>query len=161
MQSVSAVVPGQVLLESTVWVFLSRGKSRQLLRLLLIISPIIVGSFLIGLSFDIKGVDRSGSLVLVGMLPWVLKYTFRATNLTLQRLGQPILYPISLSVAGVVLAELTLHLTAPQPLVWQLLVAALGFATIYLLSTLIPSVRSEIMSLRESLGELSLSRQTA
>ena len=152
---------GQLLFESTVWLFVSRGKSERLLKLSLVISPIIVGSFVIGLPFGIKGVALFGSLVLVGLLPWILKYAFRGTNLTLQRLGQAILYPISLCLAGVVLAELALHLTAPQRLGSQLLVAALGFATAYLLSILIPSVRSEVMSLRELLGELSLSRQSA
>jgi O-antigen/teichoic acid export membrane protein len=152
---------GQLLLESTLWLFVSRGQSRRLLKLLLIISPVIVGSFAIGLPFGIKGVALSGSLTLLVILPWILKFAFRGTNLTLPRLGQAILHPIALCLGGVVLAELGLHLIAPQRIVPQLLVAALGFAAAYSLSALIPAVREEIISLRGLLGEMRLSRQTA
>jgi PST family polysaccharide transporter len=140
---------GQLLLESTIWLFVSRGQSRQLLKLLLIISPIIVGSYAIGLPFGIKGVAVSGSLVLLAIFPWILKFSFRGTDLTLQRLGQAILCPISLGLAGVCLAKLALYLIAPQRIVAQLLVAALGFAAGYSLSLLIPPVREEVMSVRK------------
>ena len=96
-----------------------------------IISPIMIGSYAIGLPFGIKGVALSGSLVLLAMFPWILKFSFRGTNLTLRRLGQAILCPISLCLAGVCLAELALHLIAPQRIVSQLLVTALGFAAGY------------------------------
>ena len=78
----------QLLLESTIWLFVSRGQSQQLLKLLLVISPIIVGSYALGLPFGIKGVALSGSLVLLAILPGMLKFAFRGTNLTLQRLGR-------------------------------------------------------------------------
>ncbi len=144
---------GQLLLELTIWLFVSRGQSQQLLKLLLIISPIIVGSYAIGLPFGIKGVALSGSLVLLAIFPWILKFSFRGTNLTLQRLGQTILYPISLCLAGVCLAELALHLIAPQRIVSQLLVTALGFVGGYSLSLLIPPVRQEIISIRRLFGK--------
>ena len=54
----------QLLLESTIWLFVSRGQSQQLLKMLLVISPIIIGSYAIGLPFGIKGVALSGSLML-------------------------------------------------------------------------------------------------
>jgi O-antigen/teichoic acid export membrane protein len=152
---------GQLLLNLTIWLFVSRGQSGRLLKLQLTISPIIVGSFAVGLPFGIKGVALSGSLVLVGIFPWILKYTFRGTDLTLRRLGQAILFPIALCLTGVFLGEVTLHVIAPQRTLLQLLVAALSFATAYLLSALIPAVRKEVMSFREILGELGLSRQTA
>jgi len=148
---------GQLLLESTVWLFVSRGQSKRLLILLLIISPIIVGSYAIGLPFGIKGVALSGSLVLLAIFPWILKFTFRGTALTLGCLVQAIVYPISLSLAGVVLAELVLHLIAPQRIASQLLVTVLGFAAAFSLSTLIPAVRQEVMSFRELFSELRLS----
>jgi PST family polysaccharide transporter len=151
---------GQLLLNLTVWLFVSRGQSGRLLRLCLIISPVIVGSFAIGLPFGIKGVALSGSLGLVGMLFWVLKYAFRGTNLTLQRLGHSILPPIALCLAGIFSAELSLHLLAPQRTVSQLLVVGLGFAAAYSLSALIPAVREEIVSFGALLTELRLSRQT-
>ena len=150
---------GQLLLESTLWLFVSRGQSKRLLKLLLIISPLIIGSYAVGLPFGIKGVALSGSLVLLAIFPQILKFAFRGTTLTLGRLGQAILCPISLCLAGVFLAELALHLIAPQRIVSQLLVIGLAFAATYLLSALIPSVRAEVMSFKELSGELGLSRQ--
>jgi PST family polysaccharide transporter len=152
---------GQLLFESIVWLLVSRGESARLFKLLLVISPIIVGSFAIGLPFGIKGVALTGSLVLVAMFPWILKYTFRGTHLNLQRLGQAILCPIALSLAGIFLAELALHLIAPHGMVSQLLVAALAFAATYLLSALARPVREEVMSFKRLLSELRLSNQTA
>lgn len=152
---------GQLLFESTVWLFVGRGQSQRLLKLLLIISPIIVASFLIGLPFGIKGVALSGSLVLLAILPWILKFAYRGTDLTLSRLGRAILYPVSLGIGGVLLAELALLLIAPQGVVSQLLVAALGFAVASSLSALIPQVREEALSLRKLFAEMRLSGQAA
>jgi PST family polysaccharide transporter len=149
----------QVLFNLTIWLFVSRGQSGRLLRLLLIISPVIVGSFAIGLPFSIKGVALSGSLGLVGILVWVLKYAFRGTNLTLQRLGRAILPPIALCLGGIFSAELSLHLLAPQRIVSQLLVVGLGFAVAYSFSALIPAVRQEIVSLRALCAEMRFSSQ--
>ena len=145
---------GRLLFESTTWLFVSRGQSQQLLKLLLIISPIIVASLRDRLPFGIKGVALSGSLVLLAILPWMLKFAFRGTNLTLQRLGRALLYPIALSIAGVLFAELALELMRPESIFSQLLVTALSFAAAYLLSTLLPPVREELMSLRKLSSEL-------
>jgi PST family polysaccharide transporter len=148
-----------LLLESAIWLFVSQGQSGRLLKVLLIISPIIVGSYAIGLPFGIKGVALCGSLVLVAILPGVLKYAFRGTQLTLQRLGHAVLWPIALSLAGVFMAELALHLISPQGIVSQLGVVALSFAAAYFLSALVPPIREEAVSLRKLFGELRLSRQ--
>jgi O-antigen/teichoic acid export membrane protein len=139
---------GQLLLESTNWLLVSQGQSKRLLKLMLIVSPIIVGGYAIGLPFGIKGVALSGALVLLAIFPWILKFSFRGTTLTLQRLGQAILYPILVCAAGVCSAELTLHLIAPQRTVLQLLVTALGFAVGASFSFLLPPIREEVRSLR-------------
>jgi PST family polysaccharide transporter len=151
---------GQLLLELTLWFFVGRGESGRLLKLLLVVSPILIVSFAIGLPFGIKGVALSGSLVLIAIFPWILKYAFRGTRLNLHRLGQAIRCPIALSLAGVFSAELALHLIAPQRIVSQLLVVALGFATAYSLSALIRPVREEAMSLRSLFSELRAPSQT-
>jgi O-antigen/teichoic acid export membrane protein len=156
--AISALV--QLFLESTIWLFVSRGQSDQLLKLLLIICPVIVSSFVIGLPFGIKGVALFGSSVLVIILPWILKFTFRGTNLTLQRVGQALMYPILVSLVGVVFAELATHLMIPQGLFWQLLFAALGFAAAYSLSLLITPVRKEIVSFGKLFSDFRLSNQT-
>jgi O-antigen/teichoic acid export membrane protein len=145
---------GQLLLDSTIWLFVCRGQSGRFLKLLLIISPIIVGSFLIGLPFGIKGVALSGSLVLVGIFPWILKFTFQGTQLTVRRLGEAILCPIALCFGGVISAEIALRLIGPKGAGPQLLVTALGFAAAYLLSALIPRVQREIVLFKDVAKEL-------
>lgn len=149
----------QLLLESTIWLFVSRGQSGRLLKLLLIISPIVVGSFAIGLPFGIKGVALSGSLVFLAIFPQVLKYAFRGTDLTLRRLGHAILHPISLCVISVVLAELALHVVGPQGILPKLLVTSLSFVAGSSVLIAIPSMRQELMALKGLLRELRLSRQ--
>jgi len=152
---------GQLLLEMTIWLFVSRGQSGRLLKVLLIICPMLVGSYAIGLPFGIRGVALSGSLVLLAILPWILKFSFRDTDLTLQRLGRAILCPISACLACVLLAELALHLIAPPQIASQLSVVTLSFVVGYLLLLLIPPVRQEIVSFREILSEVRLSSQSA
>jgi O-antigen/teichoic acid export membrane protein len=145
---------GQLLFESTLWLFVSRGQSRRLLKMLRVISPILVASVVIGLPFGTKGVALSESLALVAMLPWILKFTFRGTHLMVQQLGRAILCPVSMCLAGICLAELAVHVIAPQRIVSQLLIVALGFVATYSLLAFLPPVRKEIVSLRELLGEL-------
>lgn len=142
---------GQLLLDSTIWLFVSRGQSIRMLKLLLVVSPIMIGSFALGLRFGIKGVALAGSLVLVSIFPWILNVTFRGTDLTLRLLGKAIFKPISLAMAGVVVAELALRMIAPQRTITQLLTAAVCFASVYALSLLVGSVREEIQSFRSLL----------
>jgi PST family polysaccharide transporter len=145
---------GQVLLESTLWVLISRGQSARLLKLMLFLSPIMLGSFVIGLPFGIKGVALSLSITLLCTLPWILRFTFRNTNLTLTRLFEALVRPVALSLSGVLLGKLALRLFAPQSEISQLFVAALSFLVTYSLSMLIPSVRKEFESIRKVLAEL-------
>lgn len=152
---------GQLFFDSTLWLFVSRGQSGRMLKLLLFISPIIIGSFAVGLPFGIKGVAFSGSLVLVGIFPWVLKYTFRGTQLTVKDFGRAISRPIAVCFAGILSGELALRLILPQTIVAQLGVSALGFAAAYLLSAVSPSIREEVAALRRLFDELRLSRQAA
>jgi PST family polysaccharide transporter len=145
---------------STIWLFVSRGQSRKLLNFALITSLILIASYVVGLPFGIKGVALSGSLVQLAILPWVLKYTFGGTHLTLRRFGQAMLSPTSVCLIGVFFAELALHLVGPQRIVSQLIVVAIGFGLAFLLSALIPSVREEVLSLKNLLRELRLRRIT-
>src|SRR6202012_3298714 len=144
---------GQLLLESTIWLFISRGRSQQLLKLLLSTFPLIVGSFAIGLPFGIKGVALFGSLILLVVFPLILKSAFRGTNLSLQRLGQALRYPVLLCLAGVVSGECVLHLLDPRGLGSQLCLVALTFAVAYSLAALIPVVRDEVLSLKSVFRE--------
>lgn len=144
---------GQMLVDSTVWLFVSGGQPRRLLRLSVIIAPIIVASYALGLPFGIKGVALSGSIVLLVTLPWRLKYSFYGTNLTLHRLWRALLCPISVCLFAIVVAELALFVTSPQRIISQLLIAALGVAVGYSLAVFIPSIRREVLSLKNALSE--------
>jgi PST family polysaccharide transporter len=140
---------GQLLFEPIIWMFISRGESGRLLKLLLLTSPLIVLSFLIGLPFGIKGVALSGSLALVALFPWMLKFSFRGTDLTLRRMGRAILYPISISLIAIGFAKVALNFIAPQRVIAQLMVVAVAFAAAYSISLFIPAVRREIWALRQ------------
>jgi O-antigen/teichoic acid export membrane protein len=139
----------QALLDPLIWLLVSFGQSRRLLKLLLVISPVLIASFAVGLPFGIRGVALSGSLCLVGMFPWILKFVFRGTQLTVKKLGQAILYPILVCLGAALGGEVALHLTAPQGSLPQLMVTGIAFLIVYSLSLLIPPVRQEIMSIRE------------
>lgn len=143
---------GQLILESTVWLFVSRGHSRRLLLLSLTICPLIIGGYAIGLPFGIRGVAMSGSLGFLALFPWMLKCSFSGTEITLQRLAQAVLYPVILSLFGVGLAEAALRLLSPQGVSEQLLLTAVSFASGCLLAMLIKPVRGELLSLKSLLG---------
>ena len=144
--AISALV--QLLLDPTLWLLVSRGQSARLLKLLLCVSPIIIAGFAVGLPFGIKGVALSGSLVLLATFPWLLKFTFKGTDITLVRLGRSILCPISICLGAVALTEFAVHLMKPQHTLSQLLVPMVSFAVSYSLALLIPHVRNELISFR-------------
>jgi PST family polysaccharide transporter len=144
----------QLLYNPTMWLFVCRGQSARMLRLLVVLTPIFGAGYIVGLPFGIKGVALTGSLVFVGVFPWILKYTFRGTQLTLPSLGRAILCPVSLSLAGVVLGECAMHVLAPQGIFSQLFVAAAGMAVASALSLLARPVREELSRLRGLLTEL-------
>ncbi|HXF12549.1 MAG TPA: lipopolysaccharide biosynthesis protein, partial [Terriglobales bacterium] len=144
---------GQMLVNLTVWLLVSCGESRRLLKLVLIMFPVVVGSYAIGLPFGIKGVALSGSLVLLAIFPWMLRYSYRGTELTLKRLGRAILCPISVALAGIGLSELILRLTAAKGIAAQLLLTLLGFAVTFAISTMTPAVRRELAALKEVLRQ--------
>lgn len=150
----------QMLFNPTIWLFVSRGQSRRMLKLSLVLTPIFIASYILGLPFGIKGVALSSSLVFVGIFPWILKYVFYGTRLTLRGLGQAMLCPISMCLIGAVVAELALHAIAPRGVPLQLLVTALGFGVAYSLSVLIRPVREEINSLIGLLSDIRLARQS-
>jgi PST family polysaccharide transporter len=145
---------GQLVLQSTVWLFVSRGKSERLLKMLLAISPAIVGSFVIGLPFGIKGVALCYSLVLLAILPWILKYTFRDTNLSLQRLGAVIVDPILLALVSISVAELLLHVTSLDRPIPRLVAILLCFAVVYSASSLVPRIRVQVSAFKDLIREM-------
>jgi O-antigen/teichoic acid export membrane protein len=157
--AVSAI--GQMLLESILWLFVSRGQSGRLLKLLLILSPLMIASFAIGLPFGIKWVALALSIFLLVSLPWVMRFAFLGTNLTLGRLGKALLCPVSLSLTSALFAESAMHVVDPQSTLWQLVIVAVSFVITYLLALLIPAVRREFSSLWNLFSELRLSRQHA
>ena len=153
-QILAIVALGQLLLESVLWLFVSRGQSGRLLKLLAWISPILIGSYAVGLRFGIKGVALSGSLALIGIFPWILKFTFRGTALTLRRLAHSIKYPIAATLSGVIGAEAIVHLAGTQhSMIQQLSMTGIGFGLGFASVLLIPSIRRELMSLRNLLND--------
>jgi PST family polysaccharide transporter len=145
---------GQVLLETIIWLSVSRGRSIQLFSLLLVVSPVLVLSYAAGLPLGIKGVALSGSLVLLALLPLVLKFAFRETELSLPLVGRAVVYPLALSVLAVIIAEMGRRIVAPSHIFSELLVGALAFVAVFSASWLVPPIHAEIISLRKLLNEL-------
>lgn len=137
---------GQLMLDSSCWLLISRGLSGKLLKLLLVFSPIMIASFAVGIPFGIKGVALCGSLVSLAISPWILSVTFHGTNLNLRRLGRAIMSPVLVSLATAVVADFAVRSFNVQNTIPQLLVVAAFFTISYLLSLVIPTVRREIMS---------------
>jgi O-antigen/teichoic acid export membrane protein len=142
---------------STIWLFVSRGQSGNLLKVTAVISPVLLGSYLIGLRFGINGVALTGSLALIGVLPWMLSYTLRGTRLTVGQVGRAMLYPSSVCLTAVCFGEFALRLVAPQNMLAQLMVAAVAFLVAFTLGLLVPAIRTEVVSLRNLFGELRFS----
>ena len=147
----------QLVLEPIMWILISRGQSARLLKLLLVVAPIMVASFALGLRFGVKGVAWAGSLTLMCAIPWMLRYAFQGTELTLWRLGKAVFLPIALCLTGTCVAELSLRMIAPRQLTIQLLVCALGFVLTYAISIAIRSIRQDLSSFRELFSELRFS----
>jgi O-antigen/teichoic acid export membrane protein len=138
---------GQLLYESLIWLFISRGQSRRLLQLALIMCPITVCGYAIGLPFGIKGVALSGTLVMLVTFPWVLSYGFRGTSLTIARLGERILCPVIACMAGVVTGEIAFHLAGHMSAIWQIVIVAVAFFTGCLFTAALRPVRNEMKEL--------------
>ena len=149
---------GQLLLETSLWLFVSRGRGADLFKAVLGMTPFILGSFAVGLGFGIKGVALCGSLMLMIVLPAVLKVSFRGSLLTLRQVGKTMLCPIGAGFAGVCVAELALHLAPQRNMVAQLALAAGSFAAGLAISALVPQVRRELRSLKDLLNRSELAR---
>jgi O-antigen/teichoic acid export membrane protein len=149
----------QLLLEAVTWLFVSRGESKEMLKVLLRISPCVLLGFVVGLPFGIKGVAWSGSLALIVVLPYLLKIAFRGTTLTFRRLGQAFAYPVGFALTGLCLAEVALRTMNPQQPVTQIITAAIGFLIALAIGLLFPPMRNEAILLTRLFSELRLSGQ--
>lgn len=146
--------PAQLILNLTVWLFISKGQSGLLLKVFLIISPIIIGAYAIGLPFGIRGVALTGSLAVIVVLPWMLNLAFRDLRLTLRNMGRALVCPISVSLAAVAVSETVWHFTEVQGILASIFVVVCSFAAACLLAVLIPPVRREMFALKTLLNEL-------
>ncbi len=142
---------GQMLYESVIWLLVSRGQSKRLLKLVMILCPIIVCSYALGLRFGIKGVALSGALGMLLAFPWILSFSFRGTKLTLARFGREIVYPVLTCLAGVATGELALHAAGGMPIVAQILIVGAAFAAGCLFALILKPVREEIRRLKDLL----------
>ena len=142
---------GQLLVESTVWLLISRGASRRLFKAVLIMSPIILCSYAIGLPFGIRGVAMSGSIVQLAILPWLLKFSFQGTSLGLKGLMMSIVRPISVAISGVLLAQVVARTFESQGIAMQLLQAVGSCVSAFLISLLVPGIRHELNDILDTL----------
>jgi O-antigen/teichoic acid export membrane protein len=139
----------QVLLESLMWLLVSQGRGRRLLLVLLMNSPVLIGGYAIGLKFGISGVALCGSLAMIGVMPFLLRYSFRDTVLTVRAVGRNVLCPLGVSLAGIVAAELMLYWRTPPSMLVRLGAIAVSFALGCVCTLAANPVRRELMALKE------------
>jgi len=145
---------GQLLYELLIWLLISRGQSRKLLKLVLILCPITVASYAIGLPFGIRGVALSGALTMLLTFPSVLIFGFRGTALSLSQFGRALISPVVTSLAGVAAGELALHAVRQLSPIQQILVVGAAFAAGCLFSLILEPVRREAKLLKDLLQNL-------
>jgi PST family polysaccharide transporter len=102
----------QPLYNALSWVFVSRGRADRLFKMTIYICPVVFASFLVGLPFGIKGVALCYSAALLIILPFVFRFTFQGTQMTLRGLWRALMWPVSLCVAAVSVAALAVYLRA-------------------------------------------------
>src|SRR6185437_13731148 len=142
---------------------ISRGQSRRLLKLVMIICPIAIGSYAIGLPFGIRGVALSGTLVMLAIFPWILKFSFHGTTLTLRRLGSRIMYPTAVSLGGVVSGELVSRVTGNLSPIEQILLIGVAYVAGSAVLLIVKPIRDELRELLKLLpsSRMSLSERLA
>lgn len=137
---------GNLLLQPTIWLMVSRGESRRLRNLVSALVVIVTVSYAIGLPFGIKGVALSGAVTLMAALPFILTISYRDTALTLRRLAEVVWCPVIVSLTGIAFAEFALWLIAPPTAMRQLVTVGICFLGTGLLSLLIPVARNDLSS---------------
>ncbi|MGH9521630.1 MAG: oligosaccharide flippase family protein, partial [Terriglobales bacterium] len=150
----------QPVYNATGWLFVSRGRVDRLFKLTIYTCPIIIGSFVLGLPFGIRGVAMSYSLILLAILPWIFKYTFEGTALNLRRFGKVLVLPLSVAVMAILAGMASMHLVRFHGDILRIAVAGGAFAAVYAASLLLPPVRKEINSLTALIRELRPQRAT-
>jgi hypothetical protein len=123
--------------------------------LTLVMCPVTIVGYAVGLPFGIRGVALSGAMTMLLTFPWVLSYGFRGTTLTLTRLGKRLVCPAVTAVLGVAAGECMFHSTEYLSPVWQILSVAGAFGAGCALAALIKPIRQEMM---ESMNLLRNSR---
>lgn len=146
-QLLAILALSQLLLDATGWLLVSQGRSMRLLQMTLILAPVMIASYAIGLPFGIRSVALCSSIASLLVYPAILKFSFRGTKITLRRLAGAICYPVLLCLVGTASGQLALHYIVSHGAVSELLIAALGFTLGCMLSLLLPQMRKDFMSL--------------
>jgi len=88
---------------------------------------------------------------MLGTFPWVLHFSFSGTKLTLQRLGEKLLYPVITCFAGVTTGELAFRQVTHLSAIAQIAIVAVAFTAGCLLAAVIRPVREEMKDLKNLL----------
>jgi PST family polysaccharide transporter len=137
---------GQLLIDATVWLLVSRGKSLHFLQLVLAVAPIMIAGYAAGLPFGIKAVALSGSLVMLIAFPGVLKFSFVGTKITLKGIGRSVFYPVLTAIVGVLSARLALRFLLPRNTLLELLVIGIAFGIGCVIVFLLPQLREDFLA---------------
>ncbi len=154
--AISAV--SQLLLESIMWLLVSRGDAVRLLVLFLGLAPVTIAGLALGLPFGIQGVGLAASLVLLAVFPWILKVSFRNTCLKLRMFNRAIVCPTAVGLFSVIAAEVTLHFSSASGVIARAAVVGISFLASYAIALLAAPVRNELVALRQLMVDPKASR---
>ncbi len=127
------------------WIFYSTGNGEGLLRLRCALAPLFFGCFVVGLPYGPAGVAAAYTIGFLLAFPFVLRYAFRGTSLTLTGLAGALWCPAltALGIAAGVrgLGVLVDGAALPERLMFAGLGAMLGGTALLL----VPAVRGELL----------------
>lgn len=119
------------------WLMMARGQGGRLLRIALVICPVVIIGYLLGLSDAGKGVAAGFSIAMTIILLPVLVWGKHGTLITIGDLGRAILKPCLAVAIGLVLTlPLAPVISAVRPAFLKLLLESAGFFGGYALALL-------------------------
>lgn len=122
----------QPILVTTAWIYISQGNTRRMFKWSLIETPVIVGSFIVGLPFGAEGVAFAYSLAVVALAVPSLLYAFTGTNLALLDVGKTVWRQFFGAAVAAALSWLCLLYLAPESTLTRLILGLMVFGLTYI-----------------------------
>lgn len=127
------------------WIFYSTGNGGGLLRLRCTLAPLFFGCFVLGLPYGPAGVAAAYTAGFLLAFPFVLRYAFRGTSLTLTGLAAALGCPAAMAAGIAAGVRVVGVLSRETALSEQLGLAGFGAVLGGAAALLVPAVRGELL----------------